>query len=45
MTEGRPELVELLFGFFPAQVRRGAVTLGIADELARGAGPPPSCGR
>ena len=36
MTERRRELVELLFGFFPAQVLRVAAMLGIADELARG---------
>ena len=36
MTERRPELVELLFGFFPARVLRVAATLGIANELARG---------
>ncbi|MDQ3760811.1 MAG: acetylserotonin O-methyltransferase [Actinomycetota bacterium] len=34
MTQKRPELIELLFGFFPAQVIQVASRLAIADHLA-----------
>ncbi|MGQ0717867.1 MAG: methyltransferase [Pseudonocardiales bacterium] len=36
MAQKRPELVELLFGFFPAQVIQVAARLAIADHLAAG---------
>lgn len=36
MTQKRPELIELLFGFFPAQVIQVAARLAIADHLAGG---------
>jgi hypothetical protein len=36
MGDRRSDLVELLFGFFPAQVLQVAARLGIADQLAGG---------
>lgn len=36
MTQRRQELIELLFGFFPAQVIQVAARLAIADHLAAG---------